>query len=885
MDHYKLFINGEFVDAASGKAFETIDPGTNLPIATVAQAGEAEAEAAIMAARKAFDSGIWSRLSPQKRMAVMQDFADEVSRQSMRITVIEAMDSGQIIGIAGAATIQAPVTLRDQSLLAANQFPWEEYIQITGSMFGAGRDFIRREPIGVCVGIVPWNFPLAMAIWKISQALVMGNTVVIKPATNTPLSALILAECAQAAGIPKGVLNVITGPGGELGKVLCTHPYVDKVALTGSTEVGREIMKMGADTIKKVTLELGGKSANIILEDADIELAVTGAIFGTFLHQGQVCESCTRVLVHKKIYDEFLEKFKKRTEALRVGYQLDTSSHQGPLISKQQLSTVENYVKIGKDEGAKVVTGGRRVEAPGFNGNYYAPTIFAAVNNKMRIAQEEIFGPVVCVIKYDSDEEAIAIANDSIYGLGGAVFSRNLGRAEHIANEMRTGTVGINACHTLMDYVPFGGYKQSGVGVELGIDGLKEYTKIKHVHVAANGSPNGNIAFTMLTDNKKLDGFTQISPTAITAAHGALYSIQKTIAELGCKRAVIMTDAGVRAAGLADLVKDALGGFYTGMFDKVPSDPDFESVDAAAEYARGIQADCVVSVGGGSVMDCSKGLCVCLKKGGRINDHLNINLLDEPMTPHICIPTTSGTGSEVSFAAIMTNRKLGRKCLIGDPRIMPNAAILDPTFVMSMPKDITISTAMDAMSHAIEALCSTWNNVVADGFALQAIRLISENLPLVVANGKDEGARLNMQVAATLAGLAMNTTSLGVAHALAHSLGAVCHIPHGKACGLVLPSVMRWNVDYATSQLAKTAVALGVSKDGRKERDLALAAADAVEALMKKVGHPTKLRDAGIKKEGLEMVGLLALTDLSGMTNARPVNDPAALIQLLNGIY
>ncbi|MGC9325777.1 MAG: aldehyde dehydrogenase family protein, partial [Desulfomonilia bacterium] len=528
MEQYKLFINGEFVDSADGKTFESIDPGTGLPFATVAQAGKADAEAAVNAARKAFDRGDWSGLSPSARMSKIQDFADQVAQQGIRLAATESMDSGQIISLAKFGPLLGIGVLRNLSLLAATKFPWEEEIPISGNVFAPGREFIRRESIGVCVSIVPWNFPMSQAFWKIASAISMGNTMVLKPATYTPLSALIIAEAAHAAGIPKGVINVLPGPGGELGKTLCTHPDVDKISFTGSTEVGREIMRMASETVKKVTLELGGKSANIILDDADMDLAVEGAVFGTFFHQGQICESGTRVLVSSKIYGEFLEKMKKRAESLRIGYQLDPASHQGPLVSKEQLETIERYVKIGKDEGAELITGGKRVEVPGINGGYYyAPTIFANVNNRMRIAQEEIFGPVVCVIKYDSDEEAVAIANDSIYGLGGGVFSRNHARAERVARGVRTGTVWINNYHIFADFCPFGGYKQSGVGRELGLAGLHEYTQVKRIHVNALADSKSNMTFQLMSDNKRVGGFSYNCPTNVIAGHGSLSSIYK----------------------------------------------------------------------------------------------------------------------------------------------------------------------------------------------------------------------------------------------------------------------------------------------------------------------------------------------------------------------
>jgi acyl-CoA reductase-like NAD-dependent aldehyde dehydrogenase/alcohol dehydrogenase class IV len=886
MEQYKLFIDGEFVDSQDGKTFESIDPGTELPFATVAQAGKADAEAAITAARKAFDRGDWSGLSPSARMSKIQDFADQIAQQGIRLAATESMDSGQIISLAKFGPLLGIGVLRNLSLLAATKFPWEEEIPISGNVFAPGREFIRREPLGVCVSIVPWNFPMSQAFWKIASAISMGNTMVLKPASYTPLSALIIAEAAKAAGIPKGVLNVLPGPGGELGKTLCTHPDVDKISFTGSTEVGREIMRMASETVKKVTLELGGKSANIILDDADMDLAVEGAVFGTFFHQGQICESGTRVLVSSKIYDEFLEKMKKRAESLRIGYQLDPTSHQGPLVSKEQLSTIERYVRIGKEEGAKLITGGKRFEVPGISGGYYyAPTIFADVKNKMRIAQEEIFGPVVCVIKYDHDEEAVAIANDSIYGLGGGVFSGNHARAERVARGVRTGTMWINNYHIFADFCPFGGYKQSGVGRELGLTGLHEYTQVKRIHVNALADYKSNMTFQLMSDYKRVDGFAYNCPTNVIAGHGSLSSIYKAITELGCRRALILTDPGVAKAGLAQLVKDALVDFCVGVYDKITSDPDLESADAAIAKARELNADCIVSVGGGSVIDTAKAVCVTLKNGGKANDHLNFLVLTEPQVPHIAIPTTSGTGSEVTSVAVLTSKSAGRKLFIVDRYIVPNVAILDPRFTMTLPKDLTVYTAMDAMTHAIEAVTSILSNQICDGQALHAIRLMKENLPLVAADGKNEKARLNMQIAATMAGWAFTIAQTALAHGMAHTMGTLHHVHHGAACGILIPKVMRYNVDHAADKLALVAQALGVNTTGMSVRNAALAAADAVEALMKEIGHPLKFSEMGVPEENLPICAFHALADTANIFNARPVNDPADILKIYTEAY
>jgi len=886
MDHYKLFIDGEFVDAQSRMTFASIDPGTGLPIANLAQAGRADAEMAVEAARRAFDRGDWARLDPAARAAKIYDFADRIMQQGLRLAITESMDSGQVIGLAKFMPMLGSGILRNLAYYAATKFPWEEEIPYSGNVFAPGRDFIRREPVGVCVGIIPWNFPMSMAFWKIAHAIIMGNTMVLKPASATSLSALIIAECAKAAGIPKGVINILTGPGGELGKVLCTHPSVDKIAFTGSTEVGREIMRMAADTVKKVTLELGGKSPNIILDDADMDLAVEGACFGTFFHQGQICESGTRVLVSSKIYDEFIDKMSKRVARLRIGYQLQPTSHLGPLVNEVQLATVERYVKLGKEEGAELLTGGQRAEARGIKGGfYYAPTIFGNVKNNMRIAQEEIFGPVVCVMKFDRDEEAVAVANDSIYGLGGGVFSSNHARAERVARGVRTGTMWINNYHAFGDFCPFGGYKQSGVGREMGQTGLSEYTQVKRLHVAYYADRESNFSFNILSDNARISSFQYHCPTNVVAGHGSLSAIYKEIVNLGCRRALILTDPGVKKAGLAQLAKDALVDFCVGMFDNIAQDTDLDTVDAATARARDLKADCIVSVGGGSVIDTAKAVCVTLKNGGRANDHVALFRLMEPQTPHIVIPTTAGTGSEVTNVAVIKSKIAGRKVYIVDGRITPNTAILDPRFTITMPPGLTATTGMDALTHAVEALTSTMSNRICDGQALHAMRLIRDNLPVAVMEGKYEKARLNMQVAATMAGWAFTIAQVALVHAMAHTLGIVYNLPHGAACGILLPKVMRFNVDYAADKLALAAEALGVNTAGMEGRKAALAAADEVEALMKKVGHPMRLRDVGVSEESLGMCAFHAIADTPSLFNARPVHDPAEVLEIYRQVY
>jgi alcohol dehydrogenase class IV len=332
-------------------------------------------------------------------------------------------------------------------------------------------------------------------------------------------------------------------------------------------------------------------------------------------------------------------------------------------------------------------------------------------------------------------------------------------------------------------------------------------------------------------------------------------------------------------------VKDALVDFCVGIYESVSLEPDLETVDAATAVARELKADCIVSVGGGSVIDTAKGVCVTLKNGGKINDYLNFLVLTESQTPHIAIPTTAGTGSEVTNIAVLTSEGAGRKLFIVDTRIMPNVAILDPRFTITLPRDLTVTTAMDAMTHAVEAMTSILGNQICDGLALHAIRLIKENLPLVVADGRNEKARLNMQLAATMAGWAFTIAQVGLAHGMAHTIGALHHVPHGVACGIVLPKVMRYNVDHAADKLALVAQALGVNTAGMKQRDAALAAADAVEALMKKVDHPMTLREVGVPEENLAICAFHAIADTAVIFNGRPVSDPNEVLQIYRQAY
>lgn len=477
MEKYLLYINGEFRDSSDGKTFDAVNPATEEIFATVSQATIEDARSAVDAARKAFDSGVWSELPKEERSRILKQVVDKINENAKRLTELEIMDSGSTFKKASEDIFLSAKSLNYFSKMAAMNLDEE----VEGlSKPGVSKNIIRREPIGVCALITPWNFPLKMAIWKLGPALAAGNTVILKPAMETSVTACELARLISETDMPKGVVNIITGSGSEIGTELVLNPKVDKVGFTGSTEVGKTIMKNAAENLKKITLECGGKSANIVLDDADIDMSVDGAIYAGFYHQGQCCEGGTRLLVHEKIYDEFTEKLKNKISKMVIGDPMDKKTDVGPVINKKQFDSVMNYIKIGKKEGAEVLVGGNKVSDKGF---YIEPTVFVNTNNKMKISQEEIFGPVVTLIKFKDDDDAVEIANDSIYGLAGAVWSGNDERAIKLANRLRTGTVWINEYHLLSDRAPFGGYKQSGIGREFGIDGLKEYTEAKHIHI------------------------------------------------------------------------------------------------------------------------------------------------------------------------------------------------------------------------------------------------------------------------------------------------------------------------------------------------------------------------------------------------------------------
>jgi aldehyde dehydrogenase (NAD+) len=477
MQEYKLYINGEFRDASNKETFDSVNPYDRSVFAKIAKSSVDDAKQAIKSAREAFDSGVWSSKSNQERSTAIKQIADKVKENSPQLQELEILESGSTFKKAKDdmfLTYRAASTYSKLALTDLNE-------ELDISKEGISKNILVREPVGVVSSIIPWNFPLQMAMWKIAPALAAGCTIVLKPAPETSVTALELAKLIDQTDLPKGVVNIITGDA-EVGQEMVTNPMVDKVAFTGSTEVGKKVMQQAAVTMKKVTLELGGKSASIILDDADLDLAVDGSAYACYFHSGQCCVAGSRLIITNKNYDEVVDRLKAKLSKMKIGNPMDKDTDIGPLVSDKQQKRVLAYIETGKKEGAKLVYGGRVPK--GFeNGCYVEPTLFADVTNDMRIAQEEIFGPVLAVIKANDEKDAVRIANASSYGLAGGVWSKDNARAMDVARKLRAGTVWINEWHLLNEKAPFGGYKQSGIGRELGIEGLKAYTELKHIHI------------------------------------------------------------------------------------------------------------------------------------------------------------------------------------------------------------------------------------------------------------------------------------------------------------------------------------------------------------------------------------------------------------------
>jgi len=472
----KLLINNEWVKSQSGKTFPTLNPATGEEICQVAEADAPDVDRAVRAARAAFERGPWRKMAAAERGRLLNKLADLIEKHIDELSELEALDNGKPVHVARAADL--PLTIACYRYYAG----WADKVQ--GKTIPVAGDYFcytRLEPVGVVGQIIPWNFPLLMQAWKLAPALATGNTVVMKPAEQTPLTALRIGELIVEAGFPAGVVNILPGYGPTAGGAIAHHMDVDKVAFTGSTEVGHLIMEAAAKTnLKRVTLELGGKSPNIVFADADMDQAIEGCHFALFFNQGQCCCAGSRLYVEEKAYDEFVEKSVARAKKRTVGDPFDKKTEQGPQVDQDQFDKVMGYIDAGKREGAKLLCGGDRV---GDRGYFIAPTVFGDVHEDMKIAKEEIFGPVLSVIKFRDLDEVVERANKTMYGLAAAVWTRDIGKAHAIANSVRAGTVWVN-CYDVFDAAaPFGGFKQSGIGRELGEYGLQQYTEVKTVTV------------------------------------------------------------------------------------------------------------------------------------------------------------------------------------------------------------------------------------------------------------------------------------------------------------------------------------------------------------------------------------------------------------------
>ncbi|MEN1937497.1 aldehyde dehydrogenase family protein [Paenibacillus sp. 102] len=472
----ELFIDGKFVPAVSGKTFDVWNPATEEVLAVVSEAGEEDVNLAVRAARKAFEEGAWSKISAAERAHLIYKLADLIDENKEELAQLEALDNGKPYKQA----------LEDDIAGTVDHFRYYAgwATKILGQTIPISPEYLnytRHEPIGVVGQIIPWNFPLLMAAWKLGAALATGCTIVLKPAEQTPLSLLYTAQLFKEAGFPDGVVNFVPGFGEGAGEAIVNHPDIDKVAFTGSTVIGKGIMRKAAEMTKHVTLELGGKSPNIILEDADLSKAIPGAFNGIMYNHGQNCSAGSRVFVHRKHYEKVVRELGEMANEVKLGNGLDPEVEMGPLVSKKQQERVQAYIRSGVEEGAKLVAGGVREFEKGY---FVAPTVFADVTDNMKIAQEEIFGPVVSILPFDEIEEVIERANNTPYGLAAGVWTENVKTAHQVANQLKAGTVWINSYNLENAASPFGGYKQSGIGREMGAYALDNYTEVKSIWVS-----------------------------------------------------------------------------------------------------------------------------------------------------------------------------------------------------------------------------------------------------------------------------------------------------------------------------------------------------------------------------------------------------------------
>lgn len=485
MDVKKMYIDGEWVTSSSGEIREIINPATGKVIETVAEGSAEDVKKAVAAAKRAFYEDGWMETTAIERASYLYKIADKLESMEKEFSEIDTLDNGKPLRETVADVQDGVACLRYYAGLV-NKPSGQIYEVPDPNM----QSMVVREPIGVCGQIIPWNYPLLMALWKIAPALAAGNTIVFKPSEVTPLSAIKLFEVIESVGIPKGVANLVMGAGAVVGHEIAANMDIDKVAFTGGTKTGRSIMQAATGNIKNISLELGGKSPNIVFADADFETAVDYALFGIFCNQGQVCSAGSRLILEDKIYDKFIARLVERAKKIKVGSGFDQETEMGPLVSKIQMDKVLNYIEIGKKEGAKLVCGGNKINTEELKDGFFVePTIFIDTTPDMTIVKEEIFGPVLVVQKFTGEEEAIKLANDTVYGLAGAVFTQDGAKAMRVIKKLRAGITWVNSYHPTFNEAPWGGYKQSGIGRELGTFGLEEYTEVKQININLKPEP------------------------------------------------------------------------------------------------------------------------------------------------------------------------------------------------------------------------------------------------------------------------------------------------------------------------------------------------------------------------------------------------------------